>query len=359
MISFGAGLGADIIAAKGVWTADGSLAAIFAIEPLRPLSTIGRLLTDGIPSVSWSPSWAANTAPVDLICASFAMGEPVEPPGPGGSPAAAAAAAAARHRALARDLWARCGGVLVLIEAGTPAGFACIAEARDELLRTGDAVPLAPCPHAAPCPMLSAGAGAGAGAGRHWCHFAQRHAAPSFQRMAHDCAGPTRDYLDWRFSYLVVARRPMLAHRWPALAGAAAPTTTINSSSAAAATPIAAPGASPPAVDNTAPPPAAAAAAGGGEGLPNWGRLVRPIYIYTITYNRYYICIYIYMIANMIAGAPAAEAGRARGAGRVRGGRRAGAAGCGPEPRRRCRLPRRARGRLGRRLPVRPAAGPG
>ena len=121
MISFGAGLGGDVVAAKSMWPGDNCLSAIHAVEPMTALSHIGRLLTDGIPGVAWSPGWGARaTDPADLVVAGFALGEPDAAPA---RSAAAAAADAETRRALVRDLWARCGGVLVLVEAGTPAGL--------------------------------------------------------------------------------------------------------------------------------------------------------------------------------------------------------------------------------------------
>jgi ribosomal protein RSM22 (predicted rRNA methylase) len=270
MISFGAGMGGDIIAAKTIWPEEDHLQSIMAVEPIAPLVRVGRILADGIRGVNWTPGWSQTPATADLVCASFAMGgmevvaegelpesRPTARPGarPGGragaaAAAAAAAAASASRRALVRELWARCGGVLVLVEVGTPGGFECIAEARDELLRGGDAVVLAPCAHAGPCPMMDP-----ALPHRQWCHFTQRHAAPNFQRVARHCGGADRDYLDWRFSYLAVARRPLVAKRWPHL---------LPTTAAAPATP----------------PPAAAAdgaaAAAAGAAVPNWGRIVRP-----------------------------------------------------------------------------------
>ena len=45
---------------------------------------------------------------------------------------------------------------------------------------------------------------------------------PNFQRVARHLGGPDRDYLDWRFAYLAVARRPLLAAPCAAVGAAAA-----------------------------------------------------------------------------------------------------------------------------------------
>ena len=91
--------------------------------------------------------------------------------------------AAARCRRLVQDLWERTGGVLVLVEPGTPAGAANIQRARSQLLEavglkqqqqqqqqqqveaTASAHVVAPCPHDGACPMEGTPS---------WCHFVQR-----------------------------------------------------------------------------------------------------------------------------------------------------------------------------------------
>jgi ribosomal protein RSM22 (predicted rRNA methylase) len=90
---------------------------------------------------------AADVPPADLVIASYAIGEL----------AADAIAPAIDHAlGLARR-------AVVLVEPGTPAGFARIRAARDRLLARGAAI-VAPCPHGRSCPMT----------GGDWCHFAVR-----------------------------------------------------------------------------------------------------------------------------------------------------------------------------------------
>lgn len=89
-------------------------------------------------------------------------------------------------------LWAATEGVLILVEPGTPAGFARLRAARALLLGQGATV-LAPCPHEADCPM----------AGEDWCHFVQRLPRSRDHRLAKGAEVP---FEDEKFSYLAAAR---------------------------------------------------------------------------------------------------------------------------------------------------------
>lgn len=112
----------------------------------------------------------------DLVVASYALAEI-----PDGRLEAAIAA-----------LWAAAGAMLVLVEPGTPAGFARLRAARDGLLKAG-AVPVAPCTHAAACPVT----------GSDWCHFSVRLARSRAHIHAKNASLP---FEDEKFAYLVLAR---------------------------------------------------------------------------------------------------------------------------------------------------------
>src|SRR5205085_334022 len=84
-------------------------------------------------------------------------------------------------------LWQGCTGVLLVVEAGTPAGFAIVRKARNLLLEAG-AQTIAPCPHDFPCPLPSGD----------WCHFGQRLPRQEFHRLAKQVELP---YEDEKFSY--------------------------------------------------------------------------------------------------------------------------------------------------------------
>ena len=112
----------------------------------------------------------------DLVVAAYALAELPE----------ARAATAARH------LWERAGALLVLVEPGTPAGFARVRAARSALLAAG-AVPVGPCTHAQGCPLT----------GSDWCHFAVRLARSRAHMHAKGASVP---FEDEKFSWLAVAR---------------------------------------------------------------------------------------------------------------------------------------------------------
>jgi ribosomal protein RSM22 (predicted rRNA methylase) len=97
-----------------------------------------------------------------------------------------------RIREAAGRLWSASRAMLVIVEPGTPAGFARIRAAREMLIGEG-AVPLAPCTHALACPI----------AGEDWCHFSVRLARSRAHMHAKGASVP---FEDERFAYLVLAR---------------------------------------------------------------------------------------------------------------------------------------------------------
>ena len=92
----------------------------------------------------------------------------------------------------AMELWRASTSVLVLVEPGTPPGFARIRAARAALLAEG-AVPVAPCPHAQACPVGD----------EDWCHFSVRLARSRAHMHAKSARVP---FEDEKFAYLIVAR---------------------------------------------------------------------------------------------------------------------------------------------------------
>lgn len=112
----------------------------------------------------------------DLVLAGYAvaeMHEPIEP-------------------VLGR-LWGACNGILVIVEPGTPSGFARILQCRAHLLKLGARM-LAPCPGDYPCP-------------NDWCHFSVRLPRTRGHMRAKGAKVP---FEDEKYSYLAAARDRVL-----------------------------------------------------------------------------------------------------------------------------------------------------
>ena len=116
--------------------------------------------------------------PSDLVIASYLIGEVSD----------------SERRSLAERLWMKTRDTLLVVEPGTPAGYARIIELRAHLIASGAHV-AAPCPHDQACPL----------AAPDWCHFAQR--LPRLR--AHiQVKGAELPFEDEKFSYVVLMREP-------------------------------------------------------------------------------------------------------------------------------------------------------
>jgi len=98
----------------------------------------------------------------------------------------------APRRWLLDEAWRLARRALVLVEPGTPAGFAIVLAARTQLIEAGARIH-APCPHTNPCPLE----------GADWCHFAVR---VERTRLHRQLKGGSLGYEDEKFSYLVAMR---------------------------------------------------------------------------------------------------------------------------------------------------------
>ena len=121
----------------------------------------------------------ANADPADLVVASYVIGELGDTERP----------------ALASAMWQKTRDTLLVIESGTPAGYARIIALRAQLLAEGGHV-AAPCPHDGACPLASPD----------WCHFTQR-----LQRSrAHkQIKGAELPFEDEKFCYVALTRAPV------------------------------------------------------------------------------------------------------------------------------------------------------
>ena len=124
-------------------------------------------------------SFDAEDMKCDLVVAAYALAEV-----PLGKSTKAALA-----------LWRNCKQALVIVEPGTPQGFARILEARAALIAEGANI-VAPCTHANVCPMV----------GQDWCHFKVR--LPRSREHLH-AKNATVPFEDEKFSYLIASRAPV------------------------------------------------------------------------------------------------------------------------------------------------------
>jgi ribosomal protein RSM22 (predicted rRNA methylase) len=120
----------------------------------------------------------AHAAEAELVIASYLIGEVGE----------------SERRDLADTMWAKARDTLVIVEPGTPAGYARIIATRAQLIASGAHV-AAPCPHDRECPLQSPD----------WCHFAQR--LPR-SRAHMQMKGAEVPFEDEKFSYVALTRTP-------------------------------------------------------------------------------------------------------------------------------------------------------
>lgn len=142
LVDIGAGPGTAAWAAMAVWP---SLDGISMLEPNAHFREMAQKLMPAARIIAGD--LGAEKAGADLVAAAYVLAE--QPERIAGT--------------IACDLWKVTGRMLVLIEPGTPQGFARIRAARAALIETGAHI-AAPCTHDNACPM----------SGDDWCHFSQR-----------------------------------------------------------------------------------------------------------------------------------------------------------------------------------------
>jgi ribosomal protein RSM22 (predicted rRNA methylase) len=114
----------------------------------------------------------------DLVVASYVIGELGED----------------ERARLAELMWSKTGDTLLIVEPGTPAGYARIIALRRQLVASGAHV-VAPCPHDQACPLSAPD----------WCHFVQR--LPRL-RAHMQVKGAELPFEDEKFSYVALTRQP-------------------------------------------------------------------------------------------------------------------------------------------------------
>ncbi|MFI5935567.1 small ribosomal subunit Rsm22 family protein [Actinoplanes sp. NPDC051494] len=186
-LDVGGGTGAASWAAVDAFP---GLTGVTVLDQVADALALGRRLTGkaGAPALrsavwqQWQAAGAGELPAADLVTVSYVLGELTAP---------------AQAELLGRAL--RAAGLLLVIEPGTPAGYARILAARQAMIDHGLSV-VAPCPHQQDCP-LSAASG-------DWCHFSARVNRSALHRRLKNAQ---LGHEDEKFSYVAGVRTDALS----------------------------------------------------------------------------------------------------------------------------------------------------
>ncbi len=183
MLDVGAGPGTATFAAAEAFSSLQSFALLDRNSPLRVLAIELARENPRLGKLNYSSGEAHSTLAqadaADLVTASYVIGELAE----------------AERDSLIGLAWTKTKDALLIIEPGTPTGYARIIAARAQLITKGAHV-AAPCPHDSSCPLTAPD----------WCHFAQRLAR---SRAHKDIKGAELPFEDEKFSYVIATRTPV------------------------------------------------------------------------------------------------------------------------------------------------------
>jgi ribosomal protein RSM22 (predicted rRNA methylase) len=180
LLDIGAGPGTATWAAAETFP---SLADFMSIDANTALRTLALALFDKssrFSTIRYTQGEArailANTEPADLVVASYLLGEMTD----------------TERAGLADLMWAKTSDTLLIVEPGTPAGYARIIALRAQLIALGAHV-AAPCPHDGECPL----------AAPDWCHFTQRLPRSRAHKALKSAELP---FEDEKFAYVALTR---------------------------------------------------------------------------------------------------------------------------------------------------------
>lgn len=181
LLDIGAGPGTVLWAARDCWE---SLLQSVLVEASPAIRAVGSALARHAGPVAASYCAGDITGklpelqPADLVTLAYVLDEiapdEIEP--------------------LVDRLWSLTGGILLIVEPGTTAGWQRILRARSRLIRAGAQI-LAPCPHQQDCPL----------AAPDWCHFSRRVARSRLHRLA---KGGEVPWEDEKYIFLAASRTP-------------------------------------------------------------------------------------------------------------------------------------------------------
>jgi ribosomal protein RSM22 (predicted rRNA methylase) len=182
ILDIGSGPGTATLAAGAVWS---TLATAQLLEPNAALADIARHMlaasdiTGQLQATDLATFAASSSAtPADLVTLSYVLAEQPD----------------AQIAQLVTGLVPHVAQAIIIVEPGTPQGYTRILLARDALIASGLTI-LAPCPHAAPCPLPAGD----------WCHFSVRLQRSAAHMGLKDASVP---FEDERFSFVAAVRPP-------------------------------------------------------------------------------------------------------------------------------------------------------
>lgn len=179
VLDVGAGTGAATWAVHEALDGEASFTCLEREDAMIRLGSALMAEDEALSRAQWvRHDLAAASVPqkADLVIASYALNELSEE----------------KRAEVLRNLWDCAGKLLVIIEPGTPVGFAQLRKARETLIAQGGHV-VAPCVHQGEC-LLPAD---------DWCQFTARVARSRLHKLL---KGGDVPYEDEKFSYLAVAK---------------------------------------------------------------------------------------------------------------------------------------------------------
>ncbi|MFE0535685.1 small ribosomal subunit Rsm22 family protein [Streptomyces nigra] len=180
-LDVGGGTGAATWAVGATWPGSREVTVLDWAEPAL---AVGREIAEAAPALRdtrWQRARIGaglSLDAADLVTVSYVLNE-----------------LTAADRSTLVDTVAGAAQTVVIVEPGTPDGYARIIEARDRLIGAGFRI-AAPCPHSAACPIVP---------GTDWCHFSARVSRSSLHRQI---KGGSLAYEDEKFSYVAATRLP-------------------------------------------------------------------------------------------------------------------------------------------------------
>lgn len=180
LLDVGAGPGTATWAAAETFTSLDAFTLLDANTALRDLAVSMARTNPRLAKLRYDSGDARKLLAVaqkaDLVVASYVINELPE----------------GEHAAFADALWTKTNDTLLVVEPGTPAGYARMTALRARLTGHGAHV-IAPCPHDAACPLQVPD----------WCHFTQRLQRSRAHKHLKAAELP---YEDEKFSYVILSR---------------------------------------------------------------------------------------------------------------------------------------------------------